>query len=330
MRKGQALTAVKANSDRRDRNEMKDFLQRIHREGFTWRDSLFIHGLLTVVLMLIGSILGAIFSFLIPVIMAGQDPDLIESLIFYASFLMIWVAVILFCVIVKSNRPILSSFWRGLKGNTAPKYLLGLLIGFGLNAASIGGALLHHDIRIDWSHFTAGMIGPLILRADCVAIQCGAEEILCRGYYFQRLRKGYRNPAFAVLINPIVFTLWHCFNKGISAQALLNIFLIGVLMSEMVLYFDSFWSAIAFHSAWNFSQNCIFGLPNSGNILPYSIGKLDTATVRDSFFYNAAFGVENTWFSTLLFTAGIVVLFLFGRKFAKAPTDIWAEKGTAK
>lgn len=304
---------------------MQKMLKKIHREGFTWRDSLFIHGLIVLAMFMIAQIPQTILMLLTPVWLSGMDGDFTQTLSFYVAFLAVWVIVILFCLIVKRNRVILGSFWRGLKGNTVPKYLLGLLFGFGLNALSIGAAVLHRDIRITWPGIAASAIGPLIILTVAVVIQCGSEEILYRGYYFQRLRKGYTSPAFAIFINPIPFVLVHVFNPGVTVLALINIYLVGVVMSLMVYYFDSFWIAIAFHSAWNFTQNIIFGLPNSGNILRFSIGKLDTTTISSSFFYNANFGVEATGFTTVLLIVTMIVFFLLIYKGKKTPTDIWTK-----
>ena len=42
----------------------------------------------------------------------------------------------------------------------------------------------------------------------------------------------------------------------------------------------------------NFTQNFLFGLPNSGLISEASVFSLDAANAQDSMFYNVAFGVE--------------------------------------
>lgn len=300
--------------------------QKIHREGFTWKDSLFIHGLITLAMFLIAQIPQSVLTLAIQVSLSGKNADFAQSFGFYAAFIVVWGIVILFCLIVKSNRPILRSFLRGLKGNTIPKYLLGLLFGFGVNAICIGAAVLHGDIQITWPGIAASAIVPFFVLAVAVVVQCGSEELLYRGYYFQRLRKGYKNPAFAILINPIPFFLAHVFNPGATFLALLNVYLVGVLMSLMLYCFDSFWFVVAFHSAWNFTQNAIFGLPNSGNILNMSIGKLDTATAGNSFFYNTVFGVEAAGFTTLLMIVLILVFFVIVRKSKKMPTDIWTKQ----
>ena len=298
-------------------------LKKIHREGFTWKDSLFIHGLIVVAFFLGSQLLQGPLVGLFQGLLLGFGQDFAQAVGYYASFIALWLIIIVFCLIVKSNRPILRSFWRGLKGNTLPRFLIGLLIGFGLNAISIGAAILHNDIQINWSGVTASFIIQFIIVFIAVMIQCGSEELLYRGYYFQRLRKGYKSPAFAILINPVIFLLAHVFNPGVKVLALVNIYLVGVVMSLMLYYFDSFWLVIAFHTAWNFSQNIIFGLPNSGIIQGFSIGKLDTDTASSSFFYDVDFGVEATGFTTVLLVVLIIVFSLIIFKTKKKPTDIW-------
>ena len=48
----------------------------------------------------------------------------------------------------------------------------------------------------------------------------------------------------------------------------------------------SFWRAL--HQR-NFTQNILLGLPNSGNVVPFSIFKLEGAA--DSLVYNVGFGI---------------------------------------
>ena len=45
-------------------------------------------------------------------------------------------------------------------------------------------------------------------------------------------------------------------------------------------------------TAWNFTQNFLFGLPNSGLVSEVSVFTLDAATARTNLIYNSAFGVE--------------------------------------
>ena len=83
---------------------------------------------------------------------------------------------------------------------------------------------------------------------------------------------------------------------------------------ECVILPDSLWCAFAIHAAWNFTQNILFGLPNSGIVMPYSVFKLDAATARDSFAYNVGFGIEGTLFADIILIIACLLLFFWGQK----------------
>ena len=106
----------------------------------------------------------------------------------------------------------------------------------------------------------------------------------------------------------------HLANPGMTVVAALNIFVVGVLFGLMVYYFDSLWMAMAAHTAWNFTQNIIFGLPNSGIVTPYSIFKLDAATARNSIFYDVDFGIEATVMALIVLTASTLIAIYIGER----------------
>ena len=135
------------------------------------------------------------------------------------------------------------------------------------------------DIKLSFSGFDPKLFFIFLF---CVLIQSGAEEIIDRCYLYQKLRRRYRWPAIAVLVNALVFMALHMGNPGVTNLGLLQVFLIGVLFSLIVYYWDSLWTVIWAHTAWNFSQSIVFGLPNSAalcqNILSSSLKPLRRAT----------------------------------------------------
>ena len=92
----------------------------------------------------------------------------------------------------------------------------------------------------------------------------------------------------------------------------------------MVYYYNNLWGAMAFHAAWNFTQNLIFGLPNSGIVSEYSIFALEAASARDGLFYNVNFGVEGSVGACALLAVIAVAIFVINRNRPEA-NDIWAE-----
>ena len=243
-----------------------------------------------------------------------DGPTALISGLFYLCFIVWWVIIILFCFAVKRYRFIISTFYKGLKGNTLKMFLCGLGIGFFMNFICILGAIFHKDIYLYYDSFK---ILPVLFMLVCVFIQCAAEEMLYRGFGYQALRRAYKNPWVAIIVPSFVFAIGHLANPGMTLLAFLNIIIAGILFSLIVYYFDSFWAAMAAHTAWNFTQNVIFGLPNSGLVLDFSIFKLDAAKATDSFFYSVAFGIEGTGMACLVLGLSCVVVILLGRKRVK-------------
>lgn len=305
-----------------------------------------VYTIMTLLITLIGQMVGGMM-FSLPVgIKAGRelaaqgatladiDPEVIAQAVggiqfspFLDTFLRYfetigpWIAFLLF-FLLKRNKPLFKTITPACKGNNLVNLLLGLLIGFGLNGIVILAAALHGDISLSFDSFH-----PLQLLAILFAVfvQSSSEEVACRGYLYQKLLHRYKLPVVAVVGNALLFSFLHIFNSGVTALALLNILLSGLMFSLMVYYFDSMWMAFAAHCGWNFTQNIIFGLPNSGIRVPFSIMVLDEANARDSFAYNVAFGVEGTVLAVVVLAVACIVIYLIGRKNGPKATDIWAE-----
>ena len=146
-----------------------------------------------------------------------------------------------------------------------------------------------------------------------VFVQSSAEELVCRGFLYQRLRQSYGLPAVAIIGNSLLFAILHLTNEGVTILSVLNIFIVGVLFSFMVYYMDSIWCAMSMHAMWNFTQNIIFGLPNSGIVSPYSVFRLDASTAKDSFAYNVGFGIEGTLLADVILILACICLYLWGK-----------------
>ena len=97
----------------------------------------------------------------------------------------------------------------------------------------------------------------------------------------------------------------------------------GILFSAVAVCLDSPWAAMATHATWNFCQNIILGLPNSGFVLPYSVFKLDASTAVDSFAYSVSFGLEGTVTACVLLMAVTGVIVWWGTRNKVVPTSIW-------
>ena len=267
------------------------------------------HFLLAVIL--IGFLL-ILFGQLLGEILTGQIlrllPDAGGGLAFlflYLSFIGIDILVLAYCALWEKDvfRSFLSPKRGGGRGNTGRNFALGLLFGFLMNGVCILLAWLHGDLDFSVGRF---QVLYLLCALVCVCVQSGAEELVTRGYMMGALRQRY--PVWvAIAINSVFFGALHLANPGITVVSLFEIVAIGLALSLVIYYFESMWMAIAIHTAWNFTQNYLFGLPNSGIVSESSFLHLEGAT--NSVFYDAAFGIEGTIVSVVviaLFTAAVV------------------------
>lgn len=271
---------------------------------------------LTVLLIIVGQMAGSLLR-LIPLL---RSSDVAVTALMYLEFIGIWVVALLYFRITKKNRPILRTLWREPSGNRGKLFALGLLLGFGMNGICILAAALNDDIHL---HFYDWNPAVLVILFIAVFIQSSAEEMLCRGFLYQRLLRSYKKPWVAITGSSALFALMHLGNDGVTVVSLINIFAVGVLFALMVYDLDSMWCAMAMHTAWNYTQNILFGLPNSGSVAPYSLFRLDAATASDSVFYNCGFGIEGTLFADLVLIAACLVLYVMFRKKEVHPLDIW-------
>lgn len=303
---------------------------------FSWKDNFVVHLLVTYGLVLVGQILGSLLTGIPIGIYAGfrsvqlgipLDPMHLETVIpdtvvtgqMYAVFIGIWIVALLW-FLIPGNRPMYKAISTKVKGNNALMLLLGTVLGFVLNGLCILAAYLHQDIKLYFDSFRPISFIVIFL---LVFIQSSAEELLCRGFLYQRLLRRYRKPAIAIIGNAVLFGALHLGNNGVTVLAILNIVLFGILASLIVYYMDSIWCAMAVHAAWNFTQNILFGLPNSGNVVPYSVLKLDASTAMDSFAYNVGFGVEGTIMAVVILVVACAAVWYWGEKNGKKGTDIW-------
>ena len=300
---------------------MKEKIRSWIRPSSKKTDIFILAALLSIVLLFIGDIVGELLDLVIPygkiIALMSPNEEIAPFATIYTPFLGVWIVFFLFCI-VKYNRPMIGKLTlnkRALKGA-----LIGAVIGFSFNGICILGAALSGDIKLSLNEINPGLIIFFII---IVCIQSGAEEITERVYLYQKLRRRYKSPLVAILGNALIFAAFHAFNPGVTLFSLFSIFVVGLFYSVLVYYYDCVWVAIMVHTMWNFTQNILFGLPNSGIVSQYSVFKLDAASARDGFFYSVAFGVEGSYAAVLVDIIGIVAVIMLGRGKGEK-CDMWA------
>jgi membrane protease YdiL (CAAX protease family) len=130
------------------------------------------------------------------------------------------------------------------------------------------------------------------------------EELLFRGYAFQKLRVWHRLPA--ILLTSLLFMVLHMGNDAVTPLALTNIFLGGVLLALAYERRESLLFPIGLHFAWNLASGPILGYQVSGYVSAVSLLITDGSGRPE--LTGGAFGIEGSIFMTLVECVAIAVL----------------------
>jgi membrane protease YdiL (CAAX protease family) len=146
------------------------------------------------------------------------------------------------------------------------------------------------------------------------------EEYSTRGFLQYTLTRGMmgigsrlsprhaRGAAFwiAAAIMSVVFGVLHLGNQGETRSGILMVFCAGLLFSYALWRTGSLWWAIGFHTAWDWAQSFLYGVPDSGSL---SAGRLlQTHATGRSLLSGGADGPEGSVLvlPTLLLVAFII------------------------
>ncbi len=158
------------------------------------------------------------------------------------------------------------------------------------------------DINPDPVRATVVVIGGLL----GFLIQGPAEEVLFRGYIFENIGDQW-GVRWAVVVSAVSFALFHARNPALGPLALVNLVLFGVATALYKVRVDGgqLWGVCAIHSIWNWLQQVVFGLPNSG-LAAAPANALFTVTPNTSLpepVWGGGFGPEGTLAATLVLLA---------------------------
>lgn len=255
------------------------------------------------VLMFAGQILGYI-----PVLLVSRgmaDGGWLFLLDTYASFIGIDLLVLFYTFL--AEKEIFRNFLRQSAGGPASNSLkmlgLGLFAGFLLNVLCAVSAYLAGDLDFSFGVFDVPyLLSALVL----IFIQSAAEELVARGYLHMAIRERYGWIA-GLILNCGFFAALHLGNPGVTPLSMANLFLWGMLCTLIVEFTGSMWFVMAAHASWNFTQNILLGLPNSGIVSPRSLLHLEAAS--DSLMYSVSFGIEGGM-PAVVFQAALCVLLI--------------------
>jgi membrane protease YdiL (CAAX protease family) len=164
-----------------------------------------------------------------------------------------------------------------------------------------------------WVHDTGGptdYAGGVVKTVVLLAPAALAEEVMFRGVPLVVLARLIGRPAALVGL-AILFGLAHLDNPDVSARAIGNIALAGILLSLAFFTAGGMWTAFGAHLGWNATLAAL-GAPVSG--LPFDIPFIDYTMGGPAWLTGGAFGPEGGLLGTVAITAAIVVVTRWARK----------------
>lgn len=186
------------------------------------------------------------------------------------------------------------------------------LLGFALGAAAItvaaGVLTVAGTVRWvadsgSWPEYVATLGQALVV----FAVAAAAEEAIFRGYVFQALVQGV-GAWPAVLGSSALFALAHWNNPSVSAVALANIFLAGVMLGWAYLRTRSLWFCTAVHLGWNWMMSAALDFPVSGLVRDTPL--YDVAAAGPRWMTGGSFGPEGGVAATVVI-AGLTTLLVW-------------------
>jgi uncharacterized protein len=189
-------------------------------------------------------------------------------------------------------------------------------LGYWTRGAGVA-ALMMGFIVVVWYTLLDGAawdVNPDPLRAGIVLVggllgylvQGPGEEVLFRGHLFENIR-GRWGVGWAVGVTSVAFGLFHAPNPGFGVLPFVNLVLFGAAAGLYKVHVDNgqLWGVFGIHTVWNWLQQVVFGLPNSG-IATSRDNALFTVTPNSSVpdpIWGGGFGPEGTLAATLVLVA---------------------------
>jgi membrane protease YdiL (CAAX protease family) len=187
---------------------------------------------------------------------------------------------------------------RWLKGALIAALMMGFVVVVGYSL--IDGATW--DVNPDLLRASVALVGGLI----GFAVQGPAEELLFRGYILQNVRKQWGLP-HALVASSLAFALLHASNPAFGVLPFINLLLFGLGTALYRVYVDAdqLWGVFALHTIWNWLQQVVFGLPNSGiaSAPEYALFNVSPDSSLPAPLWGGGFGPEGTLAASLVLLA---------------------------
>jgi uncharacterized protein len=189
---------------------------------------------------------------------SNEDKSLLSFIGYYfvVTLVLIGLAFLFRRLVDKQSIISMGFAWKNYGNNAAAGFFLAILL------LCFGSVIL---VMLQFLFFTSIdlNIRNLLYSILLFTLVAFTEEIAFRGYILNNLLQS-TNKWLALALSALLFALFHSSNDSVSAMALLNIFVAGLLLGINYIFTKNLWFAILLHFSWNFFQGPILGFEVSG------------------------------------------------------------------
>lgn len=218
----------------------------------------------------------------------------IETIINFALFLLLYR---LYTRVVERRKP------YEISGSSCLKELdYGFVIGGGLILIMVALLSVLGYYQVESTDTWSVVLNAIFLFGMGAFVQ----ELFFRIIVF-RLVEEWLGTWLALLAAALIFSAFHIGNPNVTIWTTIALILQDVLLSAAFIYTRRIWFVWGIHAGWNFLQDGIFGMPNSG------VTSLDSwitpAISGPEWLTGGSFGIEASYISTILCVAlGVTIL----------------------
>ncbi|MGN0494189.1 MAG: lysostaphin resistance A-like protein [Acutalibacteraceae bacterium] len=305
------------------------FTPKTYEEKRGIRKAALLSGLSVISIMVISSIWGAAYFFIMTLLGFPSDksyeivtePAVLQVVQILLSSFMFTVP---FIIIFKAGGQRISDLVPIKKptGNKTAMFFIGLsFCAFANIASSYCGYFFESigiDYNVDLGDNPGGFFGFLLCLISTAIVPALVEEFACRGLILGIFRK--YGDSFAVLASAILFGLMHG-----NFDQMPFAFLVGLALGYIVVKTESLWIAVAVHAANNFISVAfnflLCGLSQNAQNLIYTLYLMAALTAgiiaavavsdKDAFIFKrsdteSSFKQKNKWF----FSSAVIIIFI--------------------
>ena len=195
-----------------------------------------------------------------------------------------------------------------------------MAMGFGGGAVLVGTITLAEWSvgAIEFQPYDPAAGSFLAITTVVLFVAASTEELLFRGYPFQRLVEG-TGSVVAILLSASLFGLLHAPNPHSTHLSIVNTMLAGVLLSLAYLKTRALWLPIGFHFSWNWTM-ALAGFPVSG-LEVFEMPWRVVPSAERVWLHGGEYGPEGGLITSAALTLGVALLLGRRRKYQALPPD---------